>query len=154
MIVISEAISSQDYQEAKSLIDKYVEFLRVDLEFQGFSSEIEDLDEMYGPPKGAMILARDNKKLIGCVGLRPLNHEFAEMKRMYVDDAYRGKGIGERLLISFLDKARQLGYQKIRLDTFPELKAANSIYRKYGFKEIAPYRYNPRNDAIFMEHFL
>ena len=151
MISISEAKSSEDYQEVKLLIEKYVKFLGMDLEFQGFSNEMDALNSMYATPRGAMILAKDKKKLIGCIGLRPFRNKIAEMKRMYVDEEYRGKGIGEKLLKSFLEKARQLKYERIWLDTLPELKAANSLYKKYGFKEMDPYRYNPRSDAIFLE---
>lgn len=151
MISIIEAETTEDYQEAKKLIDKYVAFLGMDLEFQDFSEEMESLKEMYGPPGGCMILAKEDEKYIGCIGLRPLDDKFAELKRMYVDDNYRGQGIGDLLLSSFIKKSRDLGYEGIRLDTLPELKTAFSLYKKYGFKEIEPYRYNPRNDALFME---
>ncbi|MFL1404758.1 hypothetical protein ACJO2E_05370 [Marinobacter sp. M1N3S26] len=47
-----------------------------------------------------------------------------------------------------------LGEHIIRLDTIPELDSALRLYRRLGFREIPPYRYNPHPDAVFMEYRL
>jgi putative acetyltransferase len=106
---------------------------------------------MYGPPLGALMLAVDEGEYVGCVGLRELGEGVGEMKRMYVRPSHQGKGIGRSLLDSFLRVARECRYQKICLDTIPELERALRLYRDAGFVEIAPYRHNPDPEAIFME---
>jgi GNAT superfamily N-acetyltransferase len=98
-----------------------------------------------------MLLARDGDTVVGCVGLRELEADVAEMKRMFVPPEYRGRGIGRGLLETFIAKARELGYQAIRLDTVQRLDAAAAMYRRHGFVPIAPYCYNPDPTAIFLE---
>ena len=148
---IIEARSIEDYAAARSLIQQYANWLGVDLEFQGFSKELASLETMYGPPLGAILLACLDGTYVGCVGLRPLERDIAEMKRMFVVPEHHGKGIGRMLLESFIAKARALDYKAIRLDTVPRLDAATAMYRRHGFVDITPYRYNPAPDAIFLE---
>ena len=64
---------------------------------------------------------------------------------------FRGKGIGNKILITLIDDARSKGYNKIRLDTLPFMKEAISLYRSFGFLEIEPYRYNPVEGALYFE---
>jgi GNAT superfamily N-acetyltransferase len=94
---IIEAEGESDYAAARDLIAAYQRWLGVDLEFQGFSKELESLSVMYGPPDGAMLLAEEGGVWVGCVGLRRLGGGDAEMKRMFVLPAYQGKGIGSKL---------------------------------------------------------
>lgn len=151
MANVLEATTDEQYQEGRLLIEEYARFLGVDLEFQGFSKELADLAGMYGPPKGAMLLLSNDGAFVGCVGLRALPDNYAEMKRMYIQPAHQGKGLGRLLLAAFIARARALGYKAIRLDTVPALDRALALYRKFGFYEITPYRHNPAADAIFME---
>lgn len=74
------------------------------------------------------------------------------MKRLYVRDDYRGRGIGRLLIDKVLDDARTIGYSKMRLDTFPpKMGKAVQLYGAYGFYEIPPYYDNPNEDVLFME---
>jgi GNAT superfamily N-acetyltransferase len=151
MIEIIEARSPEDYAAAKAIIQAYARWVGIDLEFQNFSHELATLTTMYGPPHGAMLLARDGDAVVGCVGLRELESDIAEMKRMFVPPEYRGRGIGRGLLETFIAKARELGYKAVRLDTVQRLDAAAAMYRRHGFVPIAPYCYNPDPTAIFLE---
>lgn len=74
------------------------------------------------------------------------------MKRLYLRPPYRGKGLGRALADRIMTEARQIGYQRLRLDTVePVMKDAVAMYRKLGFREIAPYRANPIPGALYME---
>jgi len=151
MTEIIEARGSDDYARARELIEQYALWLGVDLGFQGFSEELLTREEMYGPARGAMLLARKGGAYVGCVGLRPLEGDIAEMKRMFVLGEHRGQGIGRMLLQAFVTKARSLGFTAIRLDSLPRLEVATAMYRRHGFVDIAPYRHNPAPDAVFLE---
>ena len=74
------------------------------------------------------------------------------MKRLYLRPAFRGKGLGRVLAKTIIAQAREIGYQRMRLDTIePIMRDAVEMYRKLGFREIAPYRPNPIAGAIYME---
>ena len=64
------------------------------------------------------------------------------MKRLYVRPAYRNTGLGVRLVEAVCSVAREVGYRELRLDTLPTMAAAQTLYRRLGFIEIAPYNSN------------
>jgi ribosomal protein S18 acetylase RimI-like enzyme len=76
----------------------------------------------------------------------------AEMKRLFVRGDARGHGIGERLISEIIEQARRLGYRYLRLDSMADrMPAAIRLYRRFGFREIEAYRYNPQPDAAYLE---
>lgn len=128
---------------AKELFKEYANSLGFDLSFQDFEEEFASLPGDYTPPDGRLFLALENNEIIGCVGLRKFTSSICEMKRMYVREKYRGKGIGRKLAIAVIDAAKKIGYQEMRLDTVPWMTEAIALYLSIGFIEIKPYRYNP-----------
>ena len=87
---IISATTPEDYAQVRHLFEAYQNFLGIDLSFQGFSAEIDSLSTIYGPPRGALLLAKIELYPVGCVGLRDLGDNIAEMKRMYVLPAFQG----------------------------------------------------------------
>lgn len=74
------------------------------------------------------------------------------MKRLYVREAFRGSGAGKKLIEKLIAEARTVGYKRMLLDTLPDkMPKAVSLYRLYGFREIAPYYDNPHKETLFME---
>jgi len=140
--------SAAEWAEAKRLVREYAASLAVDLCFQDFDHELAHFEEEYGPPGGAFFLEKD---AMGCGGLRKFADGIAEMKRLYVVPAGRGRGIGEALARRIVDEARRLGYRRLVLDTLPDMKAAQALYRSLGFKEIPSYRHNPVSGTLFFE---
>ena len=88
---------------------------------------------------------------VGCIALRKIEGSVCEMKRMYVKPEFRGQGIGKMVAHEIIKRAREIGYQKMRLDTLESMEIATKLYKSMGFKEIEAYRYNPLEDAMYME---
>jgi ribosomal protein S18 acetylase RimI-like enzyme len=148
------ANSQDEFKLSKSLFQLYANSLNFNLCFQDFENELNHLSIQYNKPTGALILAYQNETAIGCVGVRYLDKEVAELKRMFVLPEFRKLKIGHRLLEEALKSAKELGYNKIRLDTLQDMVAARALYQKNGFYEITSYRHNPIAGAIYMEKVL
>lgn len=151
-IEIVEAAGAADMQEVRRLFRAYQDWLGVDLCFQGFEAELQDLPGAYAPPGGCLLLAKTAAgEVAGVVGVRPLAPPaVCEMKRLYVDPAFRGHGLGRRLAEASLVFARRAGYREIKLDTLPRLAAAIVLYRDLGFHDTAPYNDNPLPGVMFL----
>jgi putative acetyltransferase len=148
---IIEASDHATRERIRTLFLEYAASLDFDLAFQDFDRELAGLADEYRPPESCLLLAVHEARDAGCVGLRNLGDGTAEMKRLYVRPGFRGLGVGRTLAVRVIEAARQRGYQRMRLDTVPAMKAAISLYRQLGFKPIAPYRHNPIEGALFME---
>jgi putative acetyltransferase len=136
----------------RELFLEYANSLGFSLCFQGFDQELAGLPGKYAPPQGRLLLAELSGKPAGCVALHPLQPDIAEMKRLYVRPEFRGKGVGIALMNAILREAKQIGYQRLRLDTIqPLMSDAIAMYRRFGFYEIAPYRPNPIAGTLYME---
>ena len=155
MVAIRPIVSPADLATVRLLFQEYADSLGVDLCFQDFATELATLPGAYRPPSGALLLAERDGEAAGCVAMRPLEPPLvAELKRLYVRSSARGTGVGFALTEAALDLARQAGYARIRLDTLPTMAAAQTLYRRLGFREIAPYRLNPIPGAFYMERDL
>jgi len=140
-----------DMAVVRLLFQEYAKGLGFDLCFQHFDEELASLPGRYAPPGGGVWLAWMEGMPAGCVALRPLTDGACEMKRLYVRPAYAGQGLGRKLAEAAVAGARQRGYAAIRLDTLESMTAANALYRKLGFGQIAPYCENPLAGALYYE---
>ena len=148
---IEPAVSATDLTAARELFLEYAATLGVDLEFQGFEAEVAGLPGRYEAPEGRLLLAWVDEQLAGCVALRRLSPDVAEMKRLYVRPAFRGSALGRALAEAVIAEARSIGYRRIRLDTLPSMSSARGLYRSLGFREIEPYTANPVPGTAFLE---
>ena len=96
-----------------------------------------------GPPHGTYVVGSGDGLPIAGGGLRRLSEEAAEIKRMYVDPAWRGQGIAALLLDALEAAGRHLGYRLVRLDTGPRQPHARQLYERAGYRAIPAYNDNP-----------
>jgi len=159
-MIASVAAAGPQLEEVRTLFLEYARSLGFSLCFQGFDEELRALPGMYAPPRGRLLLAIEDGGPAGCVGLHEWDGPAAEMKRLYVRPAFRGRGLGRTLSEAALAEApeaalaeaRALGYRSVRLDTVPSLmQSAIALYRELGFREIPPYRDNPIPGALYFE---
>ena len=151
-LTIVQASTPAQIEQVRELFLEYANSLGFSLCFQSFDQELAGLPGDYAPPEGRLLLAEYEGKLAGCVALHKIDDEVCEMKRLYLRPAFRGKGLGRALAEEILRQARAIGYQRLRLDTVePVMKDAVGMYRRLGFREIAPYRENPMPGTLYME---
>jgi ribosomal protein S18 acetylase RimI-like enzyme len=147
-----QAESLEEVRSTRELFEEYAAWLGLDLCFQNFDKELAELPGDYVPPSGRLFLAIENDQIAGCVAVRKIADDTCEMKRLYVRPAFRGLGLGRRLIETVIDVAREIGYQRMRLDTLPgKMDQAIAMYCSLGFKNIKPYYDNPVAGAAFME---
>lgn len=104
---------------------------------EGFDADLLDIYENYTRVGGKFWIALDSEERIaGSVAVQLLSTEqnTVELKRMYVKQEYRGKGLSEMLLQKVFDFVYQKGYNKIILWSDVRFKRAHAFYKKYGFE--------------------
>ena len=153
-IVYKKIETDEEIAGAKRLIVEYAQWLNLDLCFQNIDDELESFPEKYKEPEGAFFIAKESSNIIGCVGIRKLDTGICEMKRLFVNDGSKGKGIGKKLVEKIIEEAKIKKYEKIRLDTIDTMEAALSIYYKNGFYRIEPYYNNPIKGTVYLEKML
>jgi GNAT superfamily N-acetyltransferase len=144
-------LQDEDIQSTLVLIREYVAWIGMDLSFQGIAEELETFPHAYAEPWGSFLVAIDSRKVVGCVGLRRLDRDTCELKRLFVRDSHKGRGIGQQLLTRIIEEAWAKGYRRMRLDTLPKMGEAQRLYTLWGFRDIEAYTDNPLLGARFME---
>ena len=153
-VVYKKLETDEEIIKTKDLIMDYIKWINQDLSFQGIDDELENFPNKYKEPSGAFIIAKENENVIGCVGLKNLDSKTCEMKRLYVNDNYKGKGIGKKLVEKIIEEAKIKNYEKMRLDTLKTMEVALKTYSKSGFYKIEPYYNNPHDGVIYLEKIL
>jgi putative acetyltransferase len=148
---IRQAQFPTDTSAIVALVREYAAWLGIDMGWQNFEQEMAQIESVYSLPKGLFWVVRDGAKLVGCVGLKHLDATTAEVKRLYVQPAFRGQQLGEKLMLMLTDTARELGYQRLVLDTVPQTVFAQSVYQRMGFTPIAQYYDGPTLATQFFE---
>jgi putative acetyltransferase len=151
MSEIVPASGAADIAEIRALFAEYAASLGVDLCFQRFDEELAGLPGGYAPPEGRLLLAWVDGRPAGCVALRRLDRDVAEMKRLFIRPAFRGLRLGRALAEVVIAEARAAGYRRLRLDTLATMREARSLYQALGFVPIAPYYDNPLPGTDYLE---
>ena len=143
--------SPTEWQAATHLVRHYASSLPISLDFQDFEHELADLAAEYRPPDGMFLLARLEGAFVACGAFPRLSADACEMKRLYVEPGARNQGIGHLLASALITSARERGYHRMLLDTLSSMHGALSLYRSLGFERTDAYRFNPIQDAVYMQ---
>ena len=135
----------------RDMLREYQVSLGVSLCFQNFEAELAGLPGAYAVPQGCLLIAWGDGQALGCVGLRALEPDLCEMKRLYLRPAARGQQLGRRLAQAICVQAKASGYRAIRLDTLPSMSAARGLYAAMGFVPVPAYVFNPIEGTLFLE---
>ncbi len=107
--------------------------------------------EELAPPHGTFLLATRDGRAVGCGGLCRYDDTTAEIRRMYTVPDARGSGVARAILAALLERARELGYARVRLETGSGQPEALGLYRSSGFEEIpcwGPYATDERSVCL------
>jgi ribosomal protein S18 acetylase RimI-like enzyme len=145
-----EPASAADWEQASALLRDYADALDVDVYAEGFADELLRLPIRYGAPRGAFLVAMLGGRPVGCVALRAFDDDRGEVKRLYVTSAARGLGLGRALAAAIIERARDLGYRRLVLDTLVTMGSAQALYRSLGFRPIAAYYQSPHAGTLYL----
>ena len=167
MIQIIIASQERHTQSIRELFWEYLQWANTKVADNfGVSFDItrmleEDMNALdkFMPPKGRLLLGYVEDQPMGIACLKVLKNNIGEVKRMYVRPLARKRGLGRALLDRILEEARQIGYERIRLDSARFMSDAHQLYHKSGFREIEAYEGSeiPKEfqaNWIFMERAL
>jgi GNAT superfamily N-acetyltransferase len=153
-ILVREAAGAGDVASVRLLMRAYGEYLganptgAANICIQGYAQELEGLPGPYA----ALLLATVDGAAAGSVAMRilPTDEPACEMKRLWVDEGFRGLGLGRRLVREAIKWARERGFEAMYLDTVPEaMPEANRLYAAMGFKPVERYNENPLPSVVF-----
>lgn len=153
-------VDGYDYpEEVRALFSEYTdiliandaEFKKKYLDIQNYDEETAHLKSKYGLSEGRLYMLFADGKSAGCIGLRKIDHQICEIKRLYIRSEWRGKKLGETLVEKIITEARKIGYSYMVLDTLPFLQNAIRLYKKLGFYEIESYNDSPLDTSIYMK---
>ena len=143
MAKLVEATGAAQIAAVRELFAEYARLVDEPCCFADFDQELASLPGEY------RLFLLENAA--GCVALRFLDGQTAEMKRLYVRSAHRGRGLGRTLAEAVIAAAREAGCARIVLDTLPKMRAAQALYGMLGFRKIPPYLPVPTPGAICFE---
>ncbi|NPV93084.1 MAG: GNAT family N-acetyltransferase [Firmicutes bacterium] len=151
MLKVIQAVSEEHTAQFRGLVIRYAEEMGFDLRHPKLVRELEHLPGDYSPPGGLILLASVREGPAGCAALKRLDGESCEIRRLYVVPDKRGAGTARELMLTLIQKAREIGYQRVRLITLPSMRQAIGVYLGLGFQYIEPYRETTDPTARFME---
>ena len=159
------ARTKRDFQVFAGLVRQYLEWCREryadDVWFvesavghQSLEAELASLEVKFSPPHGKVLLYKEAGLVGGACAYRVLPDGTCEMKRFFVTDASRGRGVGRQLCAAIIELARKDGFTLMRLDTARRFTKAQAMYAAFGFQPCEPHLEYPAEllpYIVFME---
>ncbi|KVL86457.1 GNAT family N-acetyltransferase [Burkholderia stagnalis] len=150
MIEIRAAHYPDDAAAVDAIFREYIASPTVSLAFQDYEAELAALPGKYAAPRGRLLLAWRDARVVGCAAFREVDATTCEMKRVYVRPEARGTQLGRQLVERLLRDAKAAGYARMCLDVLPEFEAARRLYESLGFTPAPPVTFNPVPGTAFL----
>lgn len=121
---------------------------------QATDNDLGDFEKYYFSRNGYFELCEIENHIVGTWGIYPLaENGRCELRKMYLSSRHRGRGLGKIMMERALQKARELGYRVVELETASVLKEAIAMYVKFGFRPITNRHLAARCDQAYELHF-
>lgn len=141
MDITIRKVLTEDNQALATLIRKVFEEYDIPQKNTVYSDPTtDDLYALFMHPRSVLWVTLSNNTILGCCGIYPtegLEEDCAELVKFYLKQEARGKGIGKQLMQLCFQSAKEMGYTKIYLESFPGFSEAIAMYEKYGFKRLS-----------------
>lgn len=113
-------------------------------------ADLRDIEHEYFSKGGSFdVIADENGKIVGSVGLFRISPDICELRKMYLGPQVRGQGLGRRLLENALAQAKALSFSRVELETASVLTDAISMYEAYGFRPFRSCHLSSRCDSAY-----
>lgn len=123
-----------DSEDARAMTSRSVAEMRAVYRIEEDFTDVEPHE--FEPPDGVFLVAREEASAIGCGGIRRFDQRTAEVKRMYTDPAWRGRGVARAMLEQLEASARDAGYARLVLETGTLQPHAVALYRSLGYRDM------------------
>ena len=144
------AATNADCDQIRQLVFGVLAEFGLAPDYDGTDRDITDIETNYFDRGGVFkVIENDEGKIVGTIGLFPLDAKTVELRKMYFAPEVRGLGLGKKLLREMIEKARNLGFLRIYLETASVLKQAVHIYEKAGFAPVVE-KHTPRCDQAYV----
>lgn len=142
--------SNADCEKIQELVFGVLREYDLELDLHGTDLDIADIESNYLKRGGIFELLEDERgNLLGTVGLYPLDGETIELRKMYFAKELRGHGYGKKALARMIERAKELGFKRMYLETASVLKEAVHLYEKFGFVPTGE-KHTPRCDQGYV----
>jgi len=142
--------TNADAAEVRALVFGILTDFGLEADVDGTDRDLFDIEANYLRRGGVFeVIENTQGSIVGTIGLYPLDDETIELRKMYFASEVRGSGLGQILLQKMIEKAKNLGYLRVYLETASVLKQAVHIYEKAGFMPVAE-KHTPRCDQAYM----
>lgn len=148
--IFVRSATNADCAKVQNLVFGVLREFGLEPETGGTDADLSDIETYYIKSGGLFEILEDaDGRLLGTIGLFPLDAETVELRKMYFDKSLRGRGFGKKMLERMIEKARELKFKRIYLETASILKEAVGLYEKYGFKPTLEGMHSKRCDAAY-----
>ena len=142
--------TNADCEKVKALVFGVLREYGLQSEPDGTDADLNDIEANYIKAGGLFEILEDAQgNLLGTGGLFPIDAETVELRKMYFDKSLRGRGFGKKMLERMIERARELKFKKIYLETASVLREAIGLYEKYGFKPTLEGMHSARCDTAY-----